>query len=68
MAETHTTCFFTGININRVWKDDKTWFGQYAATYATATLNGSTPENAPLQQNVADTGRLIPGTQDFSRL
>jgi hypothetical protein len=35
---------FTGININRVWKDDKTWFGQYAATYATA--NGSTPENA----------------------
>jgi hypothetical protein len=25
---------FTGININRVWKDDKTWFGQYAATYA----------------------------------
>jgi hypothetical protein len=47
MAETHTTCFFTGININRVWKDDKTWFGQYAATYATAALNGSTPENAP---------------------
>jgi hypothetical protein len=27
---------FTGININRVWKDDKTWFGQYA-TYAGAT-------------------------------
>jgi hypothetical protein len=22
------------VNINRVWKDDKTWFGQYAATYA----------------------------------
>jgi hypothetical protein len=22
--ETHMICFFTGININRVWKDDKT--------------------------------------------
>jgi hypothetical protein len=48
MAETHTTCF-TGININRVWKDDKTWFGQYAATYATA-LNGSTQKMLILQQ------------------
>ncbi|MFT7396418.1 MAG: outer membrane cobalamin receptor, partial [Flavobacterium sp.] len=57
---------FTGININRVWKDDKTWFGQYAATYAGATLNGSTPENAHIAaRNVADTGRLIPGTPGF---
>jgi hypothetical protein len=24
---------FTGININRAWKDDKTWFGQYAGAY-----------------------------------
>jgi hypothetical protein len=47
-------------------KDDKTWFGQYAATYATAALNGSTPENAHIAaRNVADTGRLIlvPGFQ-----
>jgi hypothetical protein len=49
MAETHTTCFL-GININRVWKDDKTWFGQYAATYATAALNGSTQKMLILQQ------------------
>jgi outer membrane receptor protein involved in Fe transport len=57
---------FTGININRVWKDDKTWFGQYAATYAGATLNGSTPENAHIAaRNVADTDRLIPGTPAF---
>jgi hypothetical protein len=27
MVETLMICFFTGININRVWKDDKTWFG-----------------------------------------
>jgi outer membrane receptor protein involved in Fe transport len=57
---------FTGININRVWKDDKTWFGQYAATYAGATLNGATPENAHIAaRNVADTGRLLPGSAGF---
>jgi hypothetical protein len=68
MAETHTTCFFTGININRVWKDDKTWFGQYAATYASC-FKWVNSENAHIAaRNVADTGRLIPGTQDFSRL
>jgi hypothetical protein len=64
MVETSYDMLFTGININRVWKDDKTWFGQYAATYATAALNGSTPENAHIAaRNVADTGRLIPGTR-----
>jgi hypothetical protein len=42
----------------------KLCFGQYAATYATAALNGSTPENAHIAaRNVADTGRLIPGTR-----
>jgi hypothetical protein len=42
-------------------KDDKTWFGQYAATYATAFkwVNQKMPIAA---RNVADTGRLIPGT------
>jgi hypothetical protein len=35
-------------------EDDKT-FGQYAATYAGATLNGATPENAHIAaRNVAD--------------
>ena len=29
---------FTGININRAWKDDKTWFGEYAGTYVQSTL------------------------------
>ena len=37
---------FTGINVNRDWKDDKTWFGQYAGAYVQATLAGHTPENA----------------------
>jgi outer membrane receptor protein involved in Fe transport len=57
---------FTGLNINNVWKDNSTWFGQYAATYAGATLSGATPENAHVAaRNVADTGRLIPGTPEF---
>jgi outer membrane receptor protein involved in Fe transport len=57
---------FTGLNINNVWKDNSTWFGQYAATYAGATLSGATPENAHIAaRNVADTGRLIPGTPEF---
>jgi hypothetical protein len=50
MAETHTTCFY-GININRVWKDDKTWFGQYAATYG-AALNGSTQKSILQQETL----------------
>jgi outer membrane receptor protein involved in Fe transport len=57
---------FTGLNVNRVWKDDKTWFGQYAGAYVQATLAGQAPENAHLiSRSVADTGRLIPGTAGF---
>ncbi|MFV5690949.1 TonB-dependent receptor [Flavobacterium sp. LT1R49] len=57
---------FTGININRKWKDDKTWFGQYAGAYIQSTLAGMTSENAHIiARNTADTGRLIPGTPEF---
>ena len=57
---------FTGININRAWKADKTWFGQYAGQYITSTLGGATPEQAnAAARAVADTGRLIPGTPAF---
>ena len=57
---------FTGLNVNRAWKDDKTWFGQYAGAYVQSTLAGQTPENAHLiSRGVADTGRLIPGTAGF---
>ena len=27
---------FTGININRAWKDDNTWFGEYAGTFVSS--------------------------------
>ncbi len=57
---------FTGININRLWKDDQTWFGEYAGAFATATLQGVLPEQAhAIARQTADTGRLIPGTPEF---
>jgi outer membrane cobalamin receptor len=59
---------FTGINVNRKWKDDKTWFGQYAGTYIQSTLGGMTPENAHIAaRNVADTGRFLPGSTEFKK-
>lgn len=58
---------FAGINVNRAWKSDATWFGQYAATYVQSTLGGATPSQAHSSaRNVADTGRLIPGTAAFN--
>lgn len=57
---------FTGINVNRVWKDDSTWFGQYAGAYLQATLAGASSEQAhAIGRQTADTGRLIPGTPEF---
>ena len=57
---------FTGININRAWKDDNTWFGEYVGTYIGATLGGATNDaahNAARAQ--ADTGRFLPGTPEY---
>jgi outer membrane receptor protein involved in Fe transport len=57
---------FTGLNVNRAWKSDATWFGQYAGQYITSTLGGATPDQAhAAARTVADTGRLIPGTDAF---
>ncbi|MGV9004751.1 TonB-dependent receptor [Flavobacterium sp.] len=62
---------FTGLNINRAWKDDKTWFGQYAGAYVQATLGqipgiGTTPQQAhDFARSIADTGRFLPGTPEF---
>jgi hypothetical protein len=57
---------FTGLNVNRAWKDDKTWFGQYAGAYVQSTLGGATPEQAhAAARAVADTGRFLPGTPEF---
>lgn len=57
---------FTGININRAWKDDQTWFGEYVGTYIGATLGGATDTQAHAAARAqADTGRYLPGTPEF---
>jgi iron complex outermembrane receptor protein len=57
---------FTGVNINRAWKDDSTWFGQYAGTFVQATLGGATETQAhAAARNVAETGRYLPGSPEF---
>ena len=57
---------FTGININRAWKDDNTWFGEYVSGYIGATLSGATDTDAHIAARAAaDTGRFLPGTPEF---
>jgi len=62
---------FTALNINRIWKSDAQWFGEYGAAFGAATL-GQVPgvRNTPAEahayaRRTADVGRLIPGTQAF---
>ncbi len=58
---------FAAWNVNRAWKSDQTWFGQYAGAYVQATLAGQTPENAhKIARNTADTGRYLPGSPEYS--
>ena len=57
---------FTGININRAWKDDLSWFGEYAGTYVLSTLAGATNDQAhAAARAVADTGMYMPGTPEY---
>lgn len=59
---------FTGININRRWKSDTQWFGEYINTYVGATLGGATDEQAhQAARTVADTGRFLPGSAEFKQ-
>lgn len=56
----------TAININRVWKDDRTWFGQYVGAYAGATLAGATNDAAHAAGRAqAESGRFLPGSPEF---
>ena len=61
---------FTGININRAWKSDEDWFGDYIATFAGIELAGN-PQGLSEQQkhdtarSAADTGRYLPGSPEF---
>jgi len=62
---------FAAININRAWKGDLAWFGDYAATFIGAKLGvgtGVLADDATAHaaaRAVADTGRLVPGTAEF---
>ena len=57
---------FTGININRAWKDDSTWFGEYAGAYVLQTLGGATNDQAhAVARAAADTGMFMPGSEGF---
>ena len=57
---------FAAWNVNRAWKDDKTWFGQYAGAFIQSTLAGATPDQAnAIARSTADTGRFLPGSPEF---
>jgi len=57
----------TSIAVNRAWKDDATWFGQYVGNYSAGVLfNSLDPATAHnYARGVADSGRYLPGTQQF---
>ncbi|MDN3670945.1 carboxypeptidase-like regulatory domain-containing protein [Echinicola jeungdonensis] len=66
----------TGVNINSIWKDNSTWFGEYTLAYMGALAQqgvpggefGSTTQQAAAHQaarNFADQGRILPGTPEF---
>ncbi len=57
---------FTGININRAWKDDNTWFGEYVGAYVQTTLGGGTNEQGHAAGRAqAESGRFEPGSPEF---
>jgi len=56
----------TGVLINRDWKSDSQWFGEYATAYSNALMGGASEEDAHrAARSFADNGRLIPGTPEF---
>ncbi|KZS39819.1 hypothetical protein AWE51_09220 [Aquimarina aggregata] len=58
---------FTGINVNRAWKSDNQWFAEYAGAYLAALgATGSEEQAHVAARQVAETGRLIPGTPEFN--
>ncbi|OCK43664.1 hypothetical protein BA195_02875 [Tenacibaculum soleae] len=64
---------FAAININRAWKGDTQWFGEYVGAYAQA-FGGAIPSvpagNGPLAHSIArsqaDAGRFEPGSSAYN--
>ena len=58
---------FAALNINRAWKDDSTWFGQYTGAYLSGTLGGLNSDQAhAVARQTAETGRFEPGSAEFN--
>lgn len=55
---------FTGINVNRAWKSDNVWFGEYTGAYIAATIGGAEDPHA-VARATADADRFVPGSDDF---
>lgn len=58
----------TSLYVNNSWKSNSSWFQQYAGTYATYRLALGANDSAAhaAARNVAETGRLVPGTAGFN--
>ena len=55
---------FAAININREWKSDAEWFGDYVDAYLASPATNEAARHVDAR-NAADTDRLIPGTPGF---
>ncbi len=56
----------TGIQINRAWKSDSQWFGDYIGAYAGAAFGGATDAQAhAAARAAAENGRFEPGSPGF---
>ena len=59
---------FAGWNINRRWKSDQQWFGEYQQTYIGMLAQGKSPQEAEKAARAkADQGRFMPGTPEFKK-
>ncbi len=59
---------FTAINMNKLWKSNEQWFGEYITTFSGATLGGATEEESHnLARAVADAGMPVPGSEEFKQ-
>jgi outer membrane receptor protein involved in Fe transport len=62
-AYTATTA---AVAVNRAWKADATWFGQYAAIYSAQRMGGAPDALAhSVARDSAQKGALVPGTPEF---
>ena len=56
------------ILVNRAWKPDAQWLGEYTGNYSGAVLQGAPPAAAhAFARQQADAGRYMPGTPEFQR-